>query len=372
MNDHSHGAYGNWPRTGTQWVELTWSHPIATRKIDVYWWDDNQGVRLPRACRLLYWDGSRFVPVRAAAGLGVAGGRYNTTTFAEVTSKKLRLEFDGNGQFSTGIIEWKVYDSGKSPAFAPRLTAGPDRSLVLPAKTYLNARIKGVAQSIAWSKASGPGTVTFADPHALRTTAEFFLPGDYVLNLAAANKDQAAVAALAVRVEAPCRQRRLDPVAVQTYRIDSPLWSKRLKQLIVNWIPHCVAELSKPRLPEGGLDNFIEAGNRLAGRRFKPHIGPPWADAYTLTTVESICLALMLDPQGDAELLRAQTALRERSTSGFRSSCLHRKRTATCKRDSPSARGTTRPGRRRDGPGSASTKATWPAAFSKPPSHITG
>jgi uncharacterized protein len=311
VNDHSHGAYGNWPRTGTQWVELAWSRPIVTRKIDVYWWDDSQGVRLPLACRLLYWSGKRFVPVKGAVGLGVAGGRYNTTMFEEVTTEKLRLEFDGNRQFSTGIIEWKVYDSGKSPQFAPRVEAGPDRVVVLPAKTYLRGETRGTSQPITWSKALGPGTVAFADPHAMRTTAQFSQPGDYLLQLSAANGNQVASDSLNVHVDAPSPETRLSPIPMRTYKIDSPLWSGRLKQQIVNWIPHCIAELSKPRLKEGGLDNFVEAGKKLAGHPCNPHVGAPWSDAYTLTTVEAICLGLMVDAQGDAELTRAQAALRE-------------------------------------------------------------
>jgi hypothetical protein len=31
--DHSHGAYGNWPRTGRQWVEYEWPMPISTNKV---------------------------------------------------------------------------------------------------------------------------------------------------------------------------------------------------------------------------------------------------------------------------------------------------------------------------------------------------
>jgi hypothetical protein len=53
-DDKSHGAYGNWPRTGTQWVQYDWSQPISTAKMDVYWFDDHGGVRLPKACRLKY------------------------------------------------------------------------------------------------------------------------------------------------------------------------------------------------------------------------------------------------------------------------------------------------------------------------------
>ena len=138
VNDHSHGAYGNWPQTGTQWVavrvEPAGQHAARSMCIGG---TIRRGVRLPAACRLLYWDGKRFVAGAGRGGLGVAGGRYNTTTFEEVTTPKLRLEFDGQEKFSTGIIEWKVYDSGKSPKFPPRVTAGPDRVVVLPAKTYL-------------------------------------------------------------------------------------------------------------------------------------------------------------------------------------------------------------------------------------------
>ncbi len=47
-NDRRHGQYGNWPRRGTQWVQYQWDRPISTNKIDVYWWNDQQGVRTPR------------------------------------------------------------------------------------------------------------------------------------------------------------------------------------------------------------------------------------------------------------------------------------------------------------------------------------
>ncbi|MDE0836694.1 MAG: hypothetical protein OSA84_10125, partial [Akkermansiaceae bacterium] len=111
------GSYGNWPSKRTQWVQYDWPAPVRTRKIDVFWWDDHGGVRLPKACRLLYWDGKRFVPVRKPSGLGVAKDKFNTTTFDEVRTSKLRLEIDGNGDYSTGILEWKVYNEGKLPNF---------------------------------------------------------------------------------------------------------------------------------------------------------------------------------------------------------------------------------------------------------------
>jgi len=94
-DDKRHGAYGNWPQAGTQWVQYDWSQPIQTNRMDVYWFDDQRGVRLPKACRLKSWDGATFVEVANATGLGLAKNRFNTTTFPEVTTTKLRLEMDG-------------------------------------------------------------------------------------------------------------------------------------------------------------------------------------------------------------------------------------------------------------------------------------
>ena len=142
--DRRRGSYGNWNRTGTQWVEYDWSQPISTNKIDVYWWADGQGIGLPKACRVLYWNGEKFVEVDKPEGMGVEADRFNTTTFEEVTTPKLRLEIDSDGTLSTGILEWKVYDSGKSPKFPPSVVAGVDRVVVLGGKTYLNGSIKTV------------------------------------------------------------------------------------------------------------------------------------------------------------------------------------------------------------------------------------
>jgi len=117
-NDKRYGAYGNWPKKGTHWIQYEWTKPVNVDGVDVYWFDDKGGVRLPKAVRVLYWDGKAFAPVKNPVGLGLEGDKYNTTTFKEITTSKLKLEFDSNGQ-STGILEFKVYDAGKSPKFPP-------------------------------------------------------------------------------------------------------------------------------------------------------------------------------------------------------------------------------------------------------------
>ena len=94
--DNRRGSYGNWPHTGTEWVQYEWSQPISTAQVEVYWWMDGRGVGAPKSCRLLYWNGKAFVPVAKAAGLCVEGNKFNPTTFAEVKTTKLRLEMDSD------------------------------------------------------------------------------------------------------------------------------------------------------------------------------------------------------------------------------------------------------------------------------------
>jgi hypothetical protein len=317
-NDKSHGAYGNWPRTGTHWVQYDWSQPISTDKMDVYWFDDHGGVRLPKACRLKYWDGSAFLPVSQADGLGLAENQFNRTTFPEITTTRLRLEFDSDGGASTGLLEWRVYDSGKSPAFPPDVFAGIDRSVMLNGTTYLAGTVKSLkkdpaATKMTWSKASGLGEVAFANPNAIETTATFSAPGNYMLNLAAAEGALSSASTLNVAVHAPPPADRLDVVYTKRYKIDSPLWSARAKALIVNWIPHCIDYINRTNLTEGqgGIDNFVEAAKALRGEPHGRHKGYVFANAWVHQTIESICIALMVDPQGDAEIIKAQQRMKE-------------------------------------------------------------
>jgi uncharacterized protein YjiK len=88
----------------------------------------------------------------------------------------------------------KIYEMsvGLPPAgnLPPTADAGSDQSVVLPASVTLtgSATDDGLPDppgtvTTTWSKASGPGTVTFGDSGAASTTASFSTPGTYVLRL---------------------------------------------------------------------------------------------------------------------------------------------------------------------------------------------
>jgi DUF1680 family protein len=178
-------------------------------------------------------------------------------------------------------------------------------------KTYLSGTVKmlkGDGATVTWSKASGPGAVTFENAKAAVTTAAFAETGTYVLQLAAEKGPLSDSSTLTVKVVSPPPADRLDVVYTKKYRIDSPLWNARAKALIVNWIPHCIDQINDPNLKQGqgGIDNFIEAAKALRGEPHGRHKGYVFSNAWVHQTVESMCIALMVDPRGDPEILKAQ------------------------------------------------------------------
>ncbi|ESQ84058.1 Tat pathway signal protein [Asticcacaulis sp. AC466] len=314
--DAEKGMYGNWPKTDTQWVQYDWSQPVTTNKVEVYWWIDGQGVGAPKAWRLLYWDGKAFVPVAAASGYGVAKDAFNTVTFTAVKTDKLRLEIVSDGTLSTGILEWRVWSEGVIPAFAPAVAAGIDRTVILGGKTYLMGKADWLTPTadagVLWRKVSGPGTVTFADAAQADTTATFSAPGLYEVELAAKSGGKVSTSTLRVHAQAGPPAERLDVVYTKRYSIDSPLWNARAKALIVNWIPHVIdyCERTDLKIGNGGIDNFIEAGKANRGEPHAPHKGYVFSNAWVVESVEAMCIALMVDPQGDAEMIAAQYKMR--------------------------------------------------------------
>jgi DUF1680 family protein len=213
--------------------------------------------------------------------------------------------------------------------------AGVDRVTVLPGKTYLRgwagygeppkpanrgrgaqpdsqpAPETGPAPTAQWSKASGPGKVTFADPQALITSATFSAPGAYVIKLTVNNGLTSASSTLNVLVETPPPAKPLDAVYTKRFKVDSPLWSARTKALMVGWVPHCIEQIERTDLPSGGIDNFIEAAKALQGEPHGAHKGYVFSNAWVHQTVEAMSIALMIDPKGDAEIIAAHEQMKK-------------------------------------------------------------
>jgi hypothetical protein len=197
------------------------------------------------------------------------------------------------------------------------IDAGVDRSVVLGGRTYLSGKVTWLEDSpkntARWLKTSGPGNVAFDNAAAPVTTATFSSPGDYTLTLAASGCDDRTHSIAVHAQDGPPRD-RLDVVYTRKYSIDSPFWNERAKTLIVNWIPHCIRMCERTDIPamrgDGGIDNFLEAGKANRGEPHGKHKGYVFSNAWVHQTVESMCIALMVDAQGDKEIEPAQELMR--------------------------------------------------------------
>ncbi len=331
--DHTHGVYAvsdEGPSGGEgPWVQYVWSQPVALNRIEVYWAVDPprpgalpgssslRRMAVPDSYRILYWNGSAFVLVREPKGMGVAADTFNTTTFDVVTTNKLKLEIIPRKDQPAGILEWRVYNSGPVPSLPPVIEGGVDRSVILDGRTYLAGKVIWLEDSrenvARWSKTSGPGVVTFQNATSAITTARFSAPGEYVLTLAASGSDDRSHS-VHVHVEEQPPKDRLDVVYTRPYSIDNKFWNERAKTLIVNWIPHCVRMCERtdiaPMRGDGGIDNFIEAGKANRGEPHAGHKGYVFSNAWVHQTVESMCIALMVNAQGDPEIVAAQELMR--------------------------------------------------------------
>jgi hypothetical protein len=165
---------------------------------------------------------------------------------------------------------------------------------------------------VAWTKVSGPGEVQFADAGALMTTATFSAPGAYVVKLTADNGESEVASTFDVLVETGPPEGHLDPVTTKPYSVDNRLWNRKVKGLMVNWIPHCIDMINRDdlELGPGGIDNFVEAAKALRGEPHGEHKGYVFSNAWVHQTVESMSLALMVDAQEDPEILAAQDRFR--------------------------------------------------------------
>jgi len=302
-------------RNTVQWVQYEWTKPVRTSEMTVYWWDYENTLKLPVSYRIQYWDGKNFIPVKNVKGLGLENKQFNATTFDEIQTTRLRLEADSATRLTASILEWMVYQAENSPDHPPVVSAGVDRTVMVGANTFLSGKVRSVTPdiNIVWSKSAGPGIVKFADSGSLNTTAKFSLPGDYVLALTATEGDLYAISTMKVRVQYAPKVERLDVVYTKRYKIDSKLWNDRAKSIIVNWIPWCIDQINRTDLTlgEGGLDNFIEAGKALRGEPHGKHRGYVFSNAWVHQTIEAMCIALMVDPQGDREIIAAQEKMKE-------------------------------------------------------------
>ncbi len=109
--DKTGGAYGNWNSANIErYVQYDFPQFYKITSSEVYWWTDFGGILFPDYCRIEYWDNNTqaWLLVPNPVGLGVLGNTWNTTTFDEIVTNKIRMSFKNSVQ-SVGILEWRVW-----------------------------------------------------------------------------------------------------------------------------------------------------------------------------------------------------------------------------------------------------------------------
>jgi hypothetical protein len=160
----------------------TWSHVAGTY--------DGQALRV-------YVNGVEVAAQQTNIGLWVSdqplriGGN---VVYGEYFAGRIDNARVYNRSLTAGEIQTEMNSAVDPPPvshrWAPLVYAGADFTAASPDDAFLNGEVianRPQGLTISWSKVSGPGSVTFANPSEPTTTADFSAPGVYELQLTATN-----------------------------------------------------------------------------------------------------------------------------------------------------------------------------------------
>ena len=96
-----------------EWVEYDFAKPEKVWSTEVYWVvlpGRPTRCALPQSWRILYRQGSQWVPVDAATAYPIAADRFDRVAFAPVTTTALRIEAQLADNATAGLFKWLVND----------------------------------------------------------------------------------------------------------------------------------------------------------------------------------------------------------------------------------------------------------------------
>jgi len=158
----------------------------------------------------------------------VIGGIDETTFYPQAVPSSLLINgtnvlaaeiHQANAPSSDIIFDLQLTGEAVPANQRPSVTAGPNQTVTLPANAALNATVADDGLpvppgllSCAWSKVSGPGTVTFANASVPNTTASFSTNGTYVLRWTANDSALSSNATVTVTVNGQLPPLRIDTI----------------------------------------------------------------------------------------------------------------------------------------------------------------
>ena len=111
---YDYPKFGNW-NSANDWGWLQYDFPRAYRitSSSIYWWTDDGGLLFPTDQRLEYHNMTTdtWEEVPNPVGYGAAGDKINVTTFDEIMTDGMRMNFINSSE-SVGVSEWQVWGIG--------------------------------------------------------------------------------------------------------------------------------------------------------------------------------------------------------------------------------------------------------------------
>ncbi len=182
----------------------------------------NQTITLPATATL---NGSVTPSTSTVAWTKTSGP--GTVTFSAPTSVTTAATFSAAGTYvvrltatSAGLSAFAEATITVNPAATPPVvSAGANQTITLPATATLNGSVTPSTSTVAWTRTSGPGTVTFSAPASVTTAATFSAAGTYVVRLTATSAGLSAFAEATITVNpavgnTPCSGLCSNPVNV--------------------------------------------------------------------------------------------------------------------------------------------------------------
>jgi hypothetical protein len=106
-----------------EWIQYDLKTPASIESAEVYWHDDNSGIRIPKSWRILYLDGDKWKPVANTSPYEFVLDRMNKVAFKPVKTSSLRLELQLQKGKGSGLYEWRVLSGGKNVAVGAKATS---------------------------------------------------------------------------------------------------------------------------------------------------------------------------------------------------------------------------------------------------------
>jgi len=99
-------AYGS--PNSSDWVQLDFPAAVSVGRIQICWWADGGGVRLPKNYTIQYWNDGQWSDVTESKRARM--GKIDEVTVDPVQTDKLRITFEHNLPGKTGVTELMVWE----------------------------------------------------------------------------------------------------------------------------------------------------------------------------------------------------------------------------------------------------------------------